>query len=379
MGESRFSWEILLTGLLLTFAAFAIIDRSGGSNSSETRTSTTVERTAPEMPALPSIPDAPGIPSAPEAAAAAVHAAEVATKHAAISGLHIASAVQYDKGIVIKDDRFSSASLNDVQLKTSGGNIHITGGSGNEVRVKIIATGRDATRENVDDRYEVSLRREGSTLLAEVTPKSRGFFGGLWSSNISMNIIVETPVDMTFNARTSGGNIEASSLSGKQYLKTSGGNIRLDALTGSGEISTSGGNITANDLDGVFTVSTSGGNLNFDRCSGSLDAKTSGGNITLDFMGGNLNARTSGGNIRASLHSIDDAVDLSTSGGSITLAIPATSACDLSAKASSVQLDRTLRTDGMVKKNEVDVRINGGGPLVKARTSAGSISINKLK
>ena len=379
MGESRFSWEILLTGLLLTFAAFAIIDRPGGSTTSDSRPSAAIGGTAPEMPALPAIPDMPSIPTAPEAAAAAAQAAEFATKHAAVAGIHLSRAAQYDKGIVIKDDRFSSAALNDVQLKTSGGNIHIIGGSGSEVRVKIVATGRDATREKVDERYDVTLRREGSTLLAEVTTKSRGFFGGMWSGNISMNIIVETPVDMAFNARTSGGNIEASSLSGTQYMKTSGGNIRLEALTGSGEISTSGGNITANDLDGAFTVSTSGGNMAFERCSGMLNAKTSGGNITLDFMGGNLSARTSGGNIRAALHAIDDAVDLSTSGGSITLSIPESSACDLSAKASSVQLDRSLRTDGVVKKDEVDVRINGGGPLVKARTSAGSININKLK
>jgi len=453
MSESRFSWEMVVTGVLLTVLAIIIIDSNGNSTNSNVGPSVSFNGAFVESPPAPPPPNAAqlprevlvqlemdeltkttnadvlkaqaeafsniegthnvqevlarletlrigesqlisaevakGIQGQLEAAKAAIASVSSTNeklhinfdgKQMVVSKANTTSSNKYDNGLVIKDDVFSATSLNDVHLKTVGGNIHITGGSGNQVRVRVVATGRDATIEKVNERYEVKLGRSGSELVAEVNQKSRGLLSSAWSnSNISMNIIVETPSDMQFNARTSGGNIEASSINGKQYLKTSGGNVRLEAMTGNGEISTSGGNITANDLDGAYTLTTSGGNMNFARCSGAISAKTSGGNITLDFLNGSLDAKTSGGNIRATLHSVDNDVNLSTSAGSITINLPESASCNLVAKGGSVNMDRSFKTDGVVKRDEVDVRMNGGGPIINARTSAGSVNISKLR
>jgi len=453
MSESRFSWEMVVTGVLLTVLAIIIIDSNGNSTNSNVGPSVSFNGAFVESPPAPPPPNAAqlprevlvqlemdeltkttnadvlkaqaeafsniegthnvqevlarletlrigesqlisaevakGIQGQLEAAKAAIASVSSTNeklhinfdgKQMVVSKANTTSSNKYDNGLVIKDDVFSATSLNDVHLKTVGGNIHITGGSGNQVRVRVIATGRDATIEKVNERYEVKIGRSGSELVAEVNQKSRGLLSSAWNnSNISMNIIVETPSDMQFNARTSGGNIEASSINGKQYLKTSGGNVRLETMTGNGEISTSGGNITANDLDGAYTLTTSGGNMNFARCSGAISAKTSGGNITLDFLNGSLDAKTSGGNIRATLHSVDNDVNLSTSAGSITINLPESASCNLVAKGGSVNMDRGFKTDGVVKRDEVDVRMNGGGPIINARTSAGSVNISKLR
>ena len=406
MSESRFSWEMVATGVLLTILAIATANSSDNNNRLEKHSSMAGSQLQ-ELPEVPEMPTPPSMPSPSSQVLAELDLeeitqaakADILAAQAAVAALGSASESmsfqmdgnkivmskmvaqfprQYDSGIVVKNDVFSAASLNNVNLKTSGGNIHIVGGSGNQVRVRIIATGRDATLDKVNERYDVALNRVGNELIAEVTQKSRGWFSGNWNSNISMNILVETPSHMKFNATTSGGNIEASSLNGEQTLKTSGGNVRLEALTGNGNISTSGGNITANDLDGAFTLKTSGGNMNFERCSGNISARTSGGNITLDFLNGSLDAKTSGGNIKATLHAVDNDIDLSTSAGSISIALPASASCNLDAKAGSVNLDKSLKTDGTIKHNEVDVRLNGGGPLVRARTSACSVKISRL-
>jgi hypothetical protein len=453
MSESRFSWEMVVTGVLLTVLAIIIVDSNGNNSNSNIGSSVAFNGQYLDVPQAPTPPDAPqlqrevlvrvemeelaqatnadviraqaeafssiegthnvkevlarletlrigesqfisaevakSIQSQLDAAQAAI--ASVSTnnetlnfnfdgKQMVVSKSIPSAQSRYDKGLVVKEDVFSAASLKDVHLKTVGGNIHITGGNDNQVRIRIIATGRDATIDKVNERYEVKLGRSGNELVAEVNQKSRGLLSSVWNNNnISMNIIVETPSDMQFNARTSGGNIEASSLNGKQYLKTSGGNVRLDAMTGNGEIATSGGNITAKDLDGAFTLTTSGGNMNFERCSGAISAKTSGGNITLDFLNGSLDAKTSGGNIRATLHKVDNDVNLSTSAGTITINLPETASCNLMARGGSVNVDKSFNTDGVVKRDEVDVRMNGGGPIVNARTSAGSVNITKLR
>jgi hypothetical protein len=405
MSESRFSWEMVVTGILLTVLAIVISDSNGNTNTTSVDQKTYAGVPMPEIPALPDVPNAPqitvealdnintaGLPA--EAVAELMKAKAAVAAAGSIDGIHVVSVNgknvtttragsttlgQYNNGILVKEDVFSSESIQKVDLNTVGGNIHISGGSGNQVRVRIIATGRDADIDKINDRYDVTLGRRGNEIVAEVKRKSQGLFSSLWNSNISMNIIVETPSSMQFNAQTSGGNIDASSISGNQVLRTSGGNVRLDALSGNGEIKTSGGNIIANDLDGTFDLVTSGGNIAFDRCSGAITAKTSGGNITLDLLNGSLDAKTSGGNIRATLHSVDQPVELNTSGGSISISLPETASCNLVAKASSVTIDKALNTVGSVKHNEVDVRLNDGGSLVNARTSAGSINITKLK
>jgi DUF4097 and DUF4098 domain-containing protein YvlB len=285
---------------------------------------------------------------------------------------------QQNNGLTVSEETFNAGSINDVSLKTSGGNINIVGGNSDRVHVRIYATGRDATIENVEDRYEVTLNKVGNSIIAEVKQKSRSAWSFFKSNNISMNIEVETARDMEFNAGTSGGNISASDLDGFQNLSTSGGNITLQRMNGSSNAKTSGGNITAEDLDGTFKLSTSGGNISLDRCTGDIDASTSGGNMTLDFISGSLRASTSGGSVRANVHEVTGDINLSTSGGNISLYIPTFSEADLYARGSSVSLDSKFNAQGEVKRNEIDAKLNGGGPSVTCRTSGGSVQVRSL-
>src|SRR5690606_15914870 len=97
---------------------------------------------------------------------------------------------------------------------------------------------------------------------------------------------------------------------------------------------------------------------------GDIDVKTSGGNITLDLISGSLKASTSGGSVRANVHDLTGDVDLSTSGGIISLYMPTFSEADLYARGSSVSVDSKFNAQGVVKRNEIDAKLNGGGPSV---------------
>ena len=363
MKEFNFSWEIVTSAVLLTVCAvyFASTPASplpanSGSASTQSTIAEDVHKASAHMAASASTP------------------ADFAINKAHIS----LTSAQNNSDLTVSEETFDAASINDVSLKTSGGNINIVGGSSDRVHVRIYATGRDATIENVEDRYEVTLKKVGNSILAEVKQKDRSIWSSFRSNNISMNIEVETARSMQFDARTSGGNISAADLDGSQSLSTSGGNISLLRMNGSSVAKTSGGNIRAEDLDGTFKLSTSGGNISFDRCAGDIDASTSGGNMTLDFISGTLQASTSGGSVRANVHEVTDDVKLSTSGGNISLYIPIDSEADIFARGSSVSVDSDFNVQGVIKRNEIDAKLNGGGPILTCRTSGGSVQIRSL-
>ena len=72
---------------------------------------------------------------------------------------------------------------------------------------------------------------------------------------------------------------------------------------------------------------------------------------------------------------------LGTSGGSVTVVVPEAAALNLDARTSAGRVSSELPVvavvSGEAKRGELNGKINGGGPLLKLRTSAGSIDLRK--
>ncbi len=106
-----------------------------------------------------------------------------------------------------------------------------------------------------------------------------------------------------------------------------------------------------------------------------LDAKTSGGHIKLGDINGSVQASTSGGSITADLQTIDQFVELKTSGGNVEIKIPDDLAADLQLKGMFV--DGNLKNfSGEMDNNEIRGALNGGGPQITARTSGGGVRVS---
>ena len=202
-------------------------------------------------------------------------------------------------------------------------------------------------------------------------------------------------------------------------LKSAGGGIKVADLAGNAQVSTSGGSLAVEKIDGPVTGRTSGGNINVASCHGPVEVNTSGGSVSLSETVGDVTAKTSGGSIRAEnvtgkavlktsggsitiVNLKSPAVEASTSGGSISadLAEPPAEACSFRTSGGSITVklaapaavDVDLRTSGgrvssdfpvttvvhgEQNKNELHGKINGGGPLVTARTSGGNVRLEK--
>lgn len=265
-----------------------------------------------------------------------------------------------------------------LDVKTSGGHITVEGSSSNTVRVEMYVkkNGRNLQPEDINlEDWEINITQSGNSIKATAKRENGGnwgFFGN--NNNFSISFVVYTPKEMSTNLKTSGGHIKTRGLNGDQKMSTSGGHLKLANLKGTIDARTSGGHINISDVSGDLEARTSGGHIEVNNSEGTLRVKTSGGHITLADVSGSVKASTSGGHIKADLKSINQFVDLRTSGGNVKIRVPEDMGFDLNLRGSYVRTN-LKNFSGEVDRNEVEGKLNGGGAKISARTSGGTVSL----
>jgi DUF4097 and DUF4098 domain-containing protein YvlB len=121
----------------------------------------------------------------------------------------------------------------------------------------------------------------------------------------------------TVNAETGGGSIDVGNVASDVSLHTGGGSIKVNSAKGKIEAESGGGSLTiVSGLQGAV-LETGGGSIQVERCAGRVKASTGGGSIDLGDIGGPAEMETGGGSIR--LSSAKGHVRADTGGGSIEL------------------------------------------------------------
>lgn len=229
-------------------------------------------------------------------------------------------------------------------------------------------------------------------------------------------------------AHTAGGFIIAGSINGDADLRSGAGNVQAKTVSGKAMLWTAGG-IASLGSARACSLETLAGNIFVQHCSGNLKAVSGGGGIDLGDIGGDVFAQTGGGRIR--LNSATGHVIAATGGGSVELRKVGRGAqVDSGVGAISVEFagaprsfsDSYLRTasgdvivymsDGLpitvhaasdmtrgpgIMSDFPEIRItseggnygpksmfaegalNGGGPVLKVRTTIGQIEFHRSK
>jgi hypothetical protein len=311
----------------------------------------------------------------------------------------------------------SKAAIKNVEVKTSGGYINVTGVGDAEAKVEVYVTTNNssdkATKEEIkkrlEENYNLNISVSNNKLTATAEPKERNMN---WKKGLSISFKIYAPQNLVTNLATSGGSISLKNLSGAQNFKTSGGSLNVDNLsgqitgrtsggsihvanskdeidlttsggsisaencTGTLRLSTSGGSLNLEDLKGDINASTSGGSINGSNIDGELSTSTSGGSINLNDLSCSLQTSTSGGNIHVSMKSLGKFVKISNSSGSITLQIPANKGVDLRLSGERVNAPGLTNFDGNLEKDEVRGKLNGGGVPVTVSAGNGRVSLS---
>jgi len=313
---------------------------------------------------------------------------------------------------------FPRESVHKLLSETSGGNITVSGEASGEARVEVYIhpnNGRDGSiskeeiQQRLNEQFDLTIGVEGGELKAIAKHKQHNIN---WNRTLSISFRIYVPQTVSSSLRTSGGNIDLRGLSGTEDFRTSGGNLDIAQLSGkiigrtSGgnvsitnskdniDLETSGGNMDAKNCEGTVRLSTSGGNVTLRSIkgnvrattsggeieggdiSGEVQAKTSGGNVDFDNMSGSLAASTSGGNIHVSLTDPGKYVDLSNSGGDITLQLPQGKGLDLNIYGDQVHSTSMNNFKGDLDKHHINGTLNGGGIPVKVDGGGGSVHLS---
>lgn len=148
--------------------------------------------------------------------------------------------------------------------------------------------------------------------------------GALWVNSIQGSVVGATgggnvklddlagPVKVI----SGGGVMEAGTVGSDLYLQSGGGNVSVDKVSGQLIVKTGGGKVRIGTA-GATTIETAAGNIEIGKCNGDLRAKSGGGNMTLGDVYGTVVAETGGGTVR--LSSAQGDVRVETGGGSVEL------------------------------------------------------------
>jgi Putative adhesin len=207
------------------------------------------------------------------------------------------------------------ASARSLTLADAGGQVLVTGTQPGPARVTGTA------------RY--SLVRAKVTERAAADGAVMSYQCAVPVGNCGFDATVRAPAAVPVSASTDGGNATVTGTAGQVTLSTGGGNLTAYAATGPLSLHTSGGNISGNAIGAAtVTASSGGGNIEivFTSVPRDVQVSTSGGNITLVMPGGqaeyHVTAHTDGGSISDQLsqntHSPDE-ISATTGGGNITL------------------------------------------------------------
>jgi len=201
-------------------------------------------------------------------------------------------------------------------------------------------------------------RREGRLEVEAVFPEHSG--GWFFHGGQSCAFKLQVPRKLLAELRTSNASVSARDLDGSLVVRTSNASVSLEELAGAIEARTSNGSVKAKNLKAGLRGSTSNASLRFENVQGAIDFQTSNGSVFasgLDGWGQGISLQTSNGQITAELGQATGQIDARTS------------------HHEKVKVERQGLELVEMAKGHVRLKIPGREQAIELRTSNGSITI----
>jgi hypothetical protein len=282
-----------------------------------------------------------------------VVAACVALAGACLAPPRVASAAQLKQ---VTERVFPLEAGGEVRVDSQNGRISVEAWNRSEVRIQITREVRSGSDEQAADlmkqlRADVEVGKD-HIAIKSVYPK-RVQNVGIWDvlgqrvGAVNIHYYLQVPRETELDLRTSNGEVRVRGTTGDVTAATTNGGIDVSGVTGALDVRTTNGEIQLSGIDG----SASGGTTN-----GTVEAE--------------LDRLAAGGE-----------VDLSTTNGDVTVALPANLAATLDATTTNgrVRVAFRVTTQGDISSKRIRGTIGGGGIPISLRTTNGNIEISKAK
>ena len=223
-----------------------------------------------------------------------------------------------------------------IDLSQSGNNVNVI--------VKLVDDNNQTNRRKIQLDFLVSMPLNFNLKLRTVGSASVGHVQG------------------TVNASTAGGSLVIGNVDGPLTARSGGGSLTIGNVVGDLEARSGGGSINAGRITGRVTANAGGGSVSIEEATDAIDATASGGSVKAYIS----RQPSAGFNIKADAGSID-----------LRLAESVSISVDASCTAGRVTTDYGLTAERDTHGGSLKGDINGGGPSVVLRASAGNIHVRK--
>jgi DUF4097 and DUF4098 domain-containing protein YvlB len=241
----------------------------------------------------------------------------------------------------------------ELSVSTGSGNIHLSRGSGNQIRIHgVVKSNWGGSDEKVREiAANPPIEQTGNIIRIGARHENL--------HNISINYEIEAPENSFLEANSGSGNVTD------------------DGIGENAKLSTGSGNIHATGLRGGFSVGTGSGDIYAEQTGdGDVKAQTGSGNVELKNLHGGLRSGTGSGDIKVS-GTPTSPWHLETGSGNVEFwAGNAALTLDASTGSGTVHTDREMLTQGSSDRHHVTGKINGGGPTVRIETGSGDIRVH---
>jgi hypothetical protein len=247
------------------------------------------------------------------------------------------------------EQTFESSFYKNLNIKSHIGNIVVK--TWDKLAVNVVLKGNQEALKTVDYKLDNS---DGNVT---VTTNSKGET----KTPIELRIEITVPKYFNVEAKTNGGEIKVSYLTGNIKLESTGGDVYTSEITGESNLKSLGGSIKAVTFKGNMIAITTGGSINLQGSEGEIKAETAGNDIKVKYTGENMG------------------MTLKTTGGDIKVILPETfkAMLDATSTAGEIKTDFSVLVNKDYTGQTLNGIINGGGNIIKCTTTGGKISILK--
>jgi len=246
----------------------------------------------------------------------------------------------------------------DLHIANASGNIHLTRGAANQVRVhaRVRSDRADEAQRVQAIAANPPMVQDGNSIHIGVQHEEGENQDR--ENHISIDYEIEAPADAALEAGSGSGNITDEGVGQGAKLSTGSGNVMASGLEGGFKAETGSGNVTIeNTGDGDAKAETGSGNIDIKGVRGALQAETGSGEIKATGTPSSAwKLETGSGNVEFSPGNAGMSLDASTGSGGITS-------------------DRPMTMETSSDGRHMRGQLNGGGPEVRVETGSGNIHI----
>lgn len=269
--------------------------------------------------------------------------------------------------------------LNDVStlvVDCVSGDINIIESS--EAKVTLIGNVRTTGKKS----DFLKVYKENDTLTVKFDVQSKPF--NITSTDIDMTVYLPKKSTLTVKVKSASGDVKVSDLGFEDLsVNSTSGRTTISNCEGNGlNLDKSSGD--TNVENAAFST------LNIDSTSGDIDVINTPANIILDSTSGNTNLsgisgsvdlRSTSGRVSVSVDGKPEPINISSISGDVKLYMDSGSEFELSAKATSGDINTdfeiTVKGTGNDFSKSIDGKSGNGGSLISIRTTSGDIDLIK--